>query len=115
MDINVNNIPIQFIECPLENTMYYTQSNEQVTSNTSDLEECDQNHIECEEQINVNEEHELIEDEDEDEVDHQNYYNNTTLQHHSLNSRPKTIKGIYNNVLCYFYYFIYIQMLVYGL
>lgn len=110
MEINSNNIPIQFIECPLENTTttYYTPSNEQVTSNTSDLEECDQNHIQCEEQINFNQEHELIEDEDD-----QNCYNNTTLQHHSLNSRPKTIKGI----IMFFVIFItlYIQMLVYGL
>lgn len=90
---------IQFIECPLETT-YYTQSNEQVTSNTSDLEECNQNHIQCEDEINFNEEHELIEDED-----HQNCFNNTTLQHHSLNSRPKTIKGIIM-FFCYFYYFI---------
>lgn len=111
MEINSNNIPIQFNECPLENTTttYYTPpSNEQVTSNTSDLEECDQNHIESEEQINFNEEHELIEDDDV-----QNCYSNTTLQHNSLNSRPKTIKGI----IMFFVIFItlYIQMLVYGL
>lgn len=105
MEINGNKTPKQFIETPFESstTTNYTTPNEQITSNTSDLEEFDQNHI------NFNEEHNLIEDE---EQDHQNSYN-TTRQNHSLNSGPKTIKGM----IMFFVIFItlYIQMFVYGL
>lgn len=100
MEINEKNIPNQFT------TTNYPASNEQVTSNTSDLEEFDQNHIQ---EVNFNEEHKLIEDE---EQDHQNCYN-TTQQHHSLNSGPKTIKGIIMFFVIFFT--LYIQMFVYGL